>query len=831
MYCLQIDIVTSTYRNSARLVILVIQIALHFLIIFQHDLSSLLTLKIVKVFRDLGSRPFRFKDNRHPHCNPAMCPMAMKRPAAPLQVAPEGQTWLTTMQLAKEALNRENVERFYSLLNNREAIRTGRAAGLHGRHLYDTLTGEFADYLRCCRCTNVHRSHDATTRGLHALCASQRRLQLSSNESLLKRQIVMNFAVWRLIGGTTAFASEVGFLTNWGEEEKRLIRGIIQRAFEQKRIPTLLANAYAWPRKMRVALANPRANADTLNRVLYNEGEKVLQGFAVTDLTLVGKFEVLDKLWNVCGQVVEAAKADEYGRTSMERVGEVLKFVPFFGQSTKSGERKAGFFAKELIQDLVDTVVFPGGRNSVMDHSSFCPVGPGSIRGLELVFGRSFIHPSETLPMMQALQSFAIDYFAGDAKELELHDIQFQLCEFQKKFFSWAHRPYSAIPDDLGGPMLHWTPDFILQRLREMLVFKNYRLGALKEDQGSLLRFAKELCTWLGVSFCHGSRDSNARNALLHGDLVVIQEVGSNRFFSLKHNGALMLVPDEAVAAKFLVTTDEIQIGAISAIRFGSPIHLETTRCKQLAWWNRNQCFAARVGGKRFDEEHLLTLEPVEFIDTASQISQAKDVERSKRTSAEVATVLLGEPVKLRAFDRNDRSQNVCLRRPKEVVAREQHMLELIQTAVMEWNTKHPPKRRRIGDATGTGQQRPIWSRSCTYQTFDKPLLIWIMNWIAWINAFDDVWCLSTVDSIWDLSNPSWEGGVWFSKRDSGPGKCVRTGWVHRWGDFPHVWVFRLLHCMLTILGKVKLVSPIHSAFSDVATWKYMEPKHPYFEL
>ena len=151
---------------------------------------------------------------------------------------------------------------------------------------------------------NVHRSHDATTRGLHALCASQRCLQLSSDESRLKRQIVMNFAVWRLIGGTTAFASEVGFLTDRGEEEKRLIPGIIQRAYEQKRIPTLLTNAYAWPRKMRVALANPRANTDTLNRVLYNEGEKVLQGFAITVLTLVGKFEVLHKFWNVCGEVV-----------------------------------------------------------------------------------------------------------------------------------------------------------------------------------------------------------------------------------------------------------------------------------------------------------------------------------------------------------------------------------------------------------------------------------------------------------------------------------------------------------------------------------------------
>ena len=71
-----------------------------------------------------------------------------------------------------------------------------------------------------------------------------------------------------------------------------------------------------------------------------------------------------------------------------------------------------------------------------------------------------------------------------------------------------------------------------------------------------------------------------------------------------------MLVPDEAVTAKFLVTTDEIQIGANSAIQFWSLIFLETTRCKQLG------------------------------------------------------------------------------------------TLELIQAAVMEWNTTHPPKRRRIGDAT-----------------------------------------------------------------------------------------------------------------------------------
>ena len=63
--------------------------------------------------------------------------------------------------------------------------------------------------------------------------------------------------------------------------------------------------------------------------VLYNTGKPVLKGLAVFDLSLVGKFKVLDALWEICPQLVEAAKADETGRTSMERVGEVLKSVPF----------------------------------------------------------------------------------------------------------------------------------------------------------------------------------------------------------------------------------------------------------------------------------------------------------------------------------------------------------------------------------------------------------------------------------------------------------------------------------------------------------------------
>jgi len=339
------------------------------------------------------------------------------------------------MPAAREALHLEDVRRFYSLLNTREAIRKRRAGlGLHGRHLYQGLPGEFAEYLQRYKSTNVHRVDDATTKGLHAFCAAEKRLQICRPEDteLVKRQILMNFAVWRLIGGTTAFAGEVGFLTGWGASEKSHIRDIIAKGFEDNRVPTLLSDAYSWPRRMRQTLTYSNATADSLEMVLHNTGKLAVKGAVlIANATLVGKFKVLDMLWAISPEVIEAAKPNEYGHTSMERVGNVLKTVPFFG-SGLGCTREAGFFAKELIQDLVDTPIFAGGRTNVADHNSYCPVGPGSINGLKLVFRREWIYPSETLPMIQALHSFAGDFFEGTPQELDLHDIQFQLCEFQK---------------------------------------------------------------------------------------------------------------------------------------------------------------------------------------------------------------------------------------------------------------------------------------------------------------------------------------------------------------------------------------------------------------
>eukprot|EP00438_Fugacium_kawagutii_P033658 Skav204055 [mRNA] locus=scaffold3:384164:385960:- [translate_table: standard] len=595
----------------------------------------------------------------------------MEGPAQP------AEPQILTVEAAKKVLLREDVARFYSLINTREEIRRRREAGHHSRHVYDGLTdprGEFAEYLRRYRSTNVHRWHDATTKGLHRFCAAGRRVELAADKDLVKRQIVLNFAVWRLIGGTVAFAGEVGFFTNWTEKEKGIVRKAFEETFKYKRIKTLLSTAYKWPRSMRFALTPRSADEDALRMVLYNQGPRAMKGIKVYEVTLVGKFKVLDQLWQVAEEVVEAALPDESGHTSMEKVGNVLKDLTFFGLG-EGDQREPSFFCKELIQDLMDTPVFPGGRLQVSDRFTYCPLGPGSKRGLQIVFRRKEIHPSEALPMMQALLSFADEFYsAGDGDVLELHDVQFQLCEYQKKFNVISHRLNSLVDDDLGGPMQHWTTDFVVGRLQEMFQLQGRDLQEVTDDSRSVRRLAKDLCTWLGVSF----REKSSEH-LIHGDLVVLQDAESRSYLSLAENGTFVEC-QECDAATFVVMTDEEAPGTI---QFDQPQYLETLACRQLAWWDRRSCFAARKdqrgAQRRFDLNHRLCFSPVEG-PSAGPASQA---------------VPFDEPVLLKKFPGHvtcNQRQSILLQRPVAVVQRERHMMALLQNAMTQLNRV---KRRR----------------------------------------------------------------------------------------------------------------------------------------
>lgn len=227
---------------------------------------------------------------------------------------------------------------------------------------------------------------------------------------------------------------------------------------------------------------------------------------------------------------------------------------------------------------------------------------------------------------------------------------------------------------------MEWTLSFVFQRLREMLELLNdEQPQVLKQDRESVRHLSKKLCSWLGVSF----RQSESL-ALTHGDIVTIQEMSSGSFFSVMKNGSLSLIDEEA-ASKFVLTTDNIQVGAI---HFSDPIYLETRGCKQLAWQERKQRFGAQAG--RFDPSHRLALRP---------INPMPSIMGRKRASRRA--VLQCESVQLESFDSGRRDLDdtplvIRLRRPEQLLAREEHLVELMQGAVAQWNAREKPATKRM---------------------------------------------------------------------------------------------------------------------------------------
>lgn len=371
----------------------------------------------------------------------------------------------------------KDVELFYGLMSSRELVARNRACGLSGAQQYAGLPERFASYFRRRVCPNVKRREDRTSRGLHEFCAAHARLAICRTEAerhQFLRLLVLNFAMWRTIGGTVAFATEIGFLASWGEKEKGNVRDVVSRAFREKRIAEVLSDAYESPGKIRRALMHLNANEETLEAVLFNTGPQAFQDRepVVSYKTFVGKFRWLDKIWELASNVVAAAEADPTsGLTRSRPVAEVLARVPFFG-TTEEGVRMPTFFTKELIQDLLDTPVFPGGRAKCADLRSYVSAGPGALDGLRRLYSlQAKPLQREAIPMMRALLAAASGPggWIGDAGELELHDVQFVLCEYQKFLRDQCLRDYAG-PPIRSVPLA--TRDYWRERVEEALVLR-----------------------------------------------------------------------------------------------------------------------------------------------------------------------------------------------------------------------------------------------------------------------------------------------------------------------------------------------------------------------
>lgn len=156
----------------------------------------------------------------------------------------------------------------------------------------------------------------------------------------------------------------------------------------------------------------------------------------------------LQGLWDVRDTL-----GDEAIRTrSWEVLVQLLRKVSGFGGS--------GFMAKEICQDLMQTHVL----KNCIDANTWCPTGPGARRGLNRLHRRptSLAVSNNTqatearfLDEMHALyKDMCIHHsqWCRDIGGLELHDIQFQLCEFDK---------YERVRNGEGGKVRKYNPPIL----------------------------------------------------------------------------------------------------------------------------------------------------------------------------------------------------------------------------------------------------------------------------------------------------------------------------------------------------------------------------------
>ncbi|WP_374407399.1 nucleotide kinase domain-containing protein [Pelagerythrobacter sp.] len=266
--------------------------------------------------------------------------------------------------------NRSSVAGFFAFMAAREQLRIRKESGEPWPWSEDNILNTY-------KFTNVKRENDRTTQWM-------RRYWTRPNEDRPEGEIIFNCALFRYFG-TSEFAAAVGWQREWKPD--RCIAIASERATRKERVFT---GAYIVP-------------------TLGHRGPKAE---AVCNL-------ILSPLWE--RREVIARVALETRR--WEPVAVEMRRLPGFGGT--------GFMAKEVLQDVMHTRVLANAR----DRNTWCPAGPGARRGLNRVHGRPVgraLGEAKLLSEMIALLEASESALPSFMPELELHDIQFQLCEYDK---------------------------------------------------------------------------------------------------------------------------------------------------------------------------------------------------------------------------------------------------------------------------------------------------------------------------------------------------------------------------------------------------------------
>ncbi len=274
------------------------------------------------------------------------------------------------------------VSDYFAFLREREQIRLRKGADLSYPWTDDPI-------LRSYKFTNVRRHHDRTSMELIS-----RFYSWASDAD--PKEILMNAALFRYFG-TWEFAAAIGWQSYEGFDFDGIKELASSRLRDKERVFT---GAY----------------------VITNQGISAPKQEVVVDIFLQG-------LHAQAAEVV--AQKDEGWR----KTADVMRKIPGFGGS--------GFMTKEVLLDTTYTPFWgkpwdDSGFSYPGDWMDWTPIGPGARRGAARVMG-----DDDHQPLSEEAAGEVIFSLLGESintpglwpmewGDLCPHDIQFQLCEFDK---------------------------------------------------------------------------------------------------------------------------------------------------------------------------------------------------------------------------------------------------------------------------------------------------------------------------------------------------------------------------------------------------------------
>ncbi|OLQ15503.1 hypothetical protein AK812_SmicGene236 [Symbiodinium microadriaticum] len=332
-------------------------------------------------------------------------------------------------------LHLPQVADLYNFMKRRETARVRREVKRLPPHQWY----ESGDIMRFIFLTNVRREDDVTTRAVRtALSPALEAFRLhggdgswSTEQQRVAALIVFHCALFRAFG-TKDFIANFGFMLDLDAWDSRIFDAALcaaRRCWQSQR--AVFTEAYCPSRALRrletAARRGPRVSAEVFLERLVRRTCKQLRG-----------------LWDHRFQIALEAERTRSWRAVIESIMR----VPHFGGT--------GFVAKELTSDLLQTCLFctwseasQTWESQCEDLNGWCPVGPGARRGLNRLHGRptnaqAYSHSQAISDkFIQELLAIYAQRTAhwnpsdliedlSPAGELMLHDVQFQLCEFDK---------------------------------------------------------------------------------------------------------------------------------------------------------------------------------------------------------------------------------------------------------------------------------------------------------------------------------------------------------------------------------------------------------------